>query len=94
MLKTNVSHYLEGLAASCKGTAKKGVTTMASSELASMEPVVFKGVPGSPYTRKMLAYLRFRHIGYQLLIGDQASHMGLPEAKVQLLPTLSAQRTR
>ena len=29
----------------------------------------------------MLAYLRFRHIGYQLLIGDQASHMNLPEAK-------------
>ena len=55
--------------------------------MTSAEPLIFKGVPGSPYTRKMLAYLRFRRIGYQLLIGDQASQMNLPEAKVQLLPT-------
>jgi glutathione S-transferase len=55
--------------------------------MASTEPLLFKGVPGSPYTRKMLAYLRYRHIRYQLLIGDQASHMNLPEAKVHLLPT-------
>ena len=47
----------------------------------------FKGVPGSPYTRKMLAYLRFRHIPYELLIGDQDAELGLPQAKVGLLPT-------
>lgn len=46
-----------------------------------------KGAPGSPYTRKMLAYLRYRHIPYQLLIGDQADQMGLPKPKVELLPT-------
>lgn len=51
------------------------------------EPVRFKGVPGSPYTRKMLAYLRYRHIRYELLIGNQADSMGLPQAKVGLLPT-------
>ena len=51
------------------------------------QPVQFKGVPGSPYTRKMLAYLRFRHIRYELLIGDQINDSGLPEPKVQLLPT-------
>ncbi|NJN50852.1 MAG: glutathione S-transferase [Gammaproteobacteria bacterium] len=51
------------------------------------EPVRFKGVPGSPYTRKMLAYLRYRHIRYELLIGNQADAMGLPQPKVALLPT-------
>ena len=51
------------------------------------QPLKLKGVPGSPYTRKMLAYLRFRHISYELLIGDQSAALGLPEAKVSLLPT-------
>lgn len=51
------------------------------------EPVQFKGMPGSPYTRKMLAYLRYRHIRYELLIGDQAQSLGLPQPKVELLPT-------
>lgn len=51
------------------------------------EPLKFKGVPGSPYTRKMLAYLRYRHISYELLIGDQANALGLPKPKVELLPT-------
>ena len=55
--------------------------------MTATEPLIFKGVPGSPYTRKMLAYLRFRHINYQLLIGDQVSRQDLPEAKVHLLPT-------
>lgn len=53
----------------------------------SQPPLKLKGVPGSPYTRKMLAYLRFRHIPYELLIGDQSAALGLPEAKVSLLPT-------
>ncbi len=51
------------------------------------EPVQFKGVPGSPYTRKMLAYMRYRHIRYELLIGNQADTLGLPTPKVALLPT-------
>ena len=52
-----------------------------------MAPLKLKGAPGSPYTRKMLAYLRFRHIPYELLIGDQSADLGLPQAKVGLLPT-------
>ncbi len=35
----------------------------------------------------MLALLRYRHIPYQLLIGDQAVDASLPSARVNLLPT-------
>lgn len=50
-------------------------------------PLRLKGAPGSPYTRKMVAVLRYRHIPYQLFIGDQSTAHGLPEPKVSLLPT-------
>lgn len=50
-------------------------------------PLMLKGAPGSPYTRKMVAVLRYRRIPYQLLIGDQSTAHGLPEPKVSLLPT-------
>lgn len=49
--------------------------------------VQFKGAPGSPYTRKMLALLRYRRIPYRFLIGGQAEALGLPKPKVELLPT-------
>ena len=40
------------------------------------EPLLLKGAPGSPYTRKMLAYMRYRHIAYRLMIGDQGDQEG------------------
>jgi len=47
----------------------------------SLLPV--RGSPGSPYTRKMLAVLRFRQIPYRYI---QAEDSTLPKSKVGLVP--------
>jgi glutathione S-transferase len=51
------------------------------------EPVALSGAPGSPYTRKMLAVLRYRRIPYRYLIVSNPALADLPRAKVPLLPT-------
>lgn len=51
------------------------------------EPLLLKGAPGSPYTRKMLAILRYRHIPYSLLVAGSSRLQAMPVPKVELLPT-------
>ena len=51
------------------------------------QPIALRGAPGSPYTRKMLAVLRFRRIAYRFLVGLWAKDKGMPSPKVDLLPT-------
>jgi glutathione S-transferase len=57
-----------------------------SAATSSSPPIALKGVPGSPYTRKMLAVLRYRRLSYRLLLGSHDAP-GMPPAKVNLLPT-------
>ena len=50
----------------------------------SLLPV--RGSPGSPYTRKVLALLRFRRIAYRYIQGENDSSSDLPTPKVKLIP--------
>ncbi len=53
----------------------------------ALQPLTFMGAPGSPYTRKMRAVLRYRRIPYRFLISGADGREDLPVAKVRLLPT-------
>jgi hypothetical protein len=58
------------------------------------QPSIILGVPASPYTRKMLAYLRFRNIPYSYISGDTKSYLlkhDLEIPKPPLLPVVIMQ---
>jgi len=50
--------------------------------------VTVRGVPGSPYTRKMVALLRYRRIPYRWVVAGHGQAKSLPMPKVELLPTV------
>ncbi|MDG2308576.1 MAG: glutathione S-transferase N-terminal domain-containing protein [Candidatus Binatia bacterium] len=50
-------------------------------------PLWMMGAPGSPYTRKMRALMRYRHIPYRMIQQGGPQHAARPKPKVELLPT-------
>jgi glutathione S-transferase len=56
-----------------------------------MKPILIFGVPASPYTKKLLAYFRFKHIPYSMIWGDTKTNLelrGIELPKPILLPTV------
>ncbi len=52
-------------------------------------PLELMGAPGSPYTRKLLALLRYRRIEHRIIWGSyNRGTSAYPEPKVKLLPTV------
>ena len=52
------------------------------------ELITLAGAPGSPYTRKLLAVLRYRRLPYRWITRRQVVEAGLPSPKVPLMPTV------
>ena len=55
--------------------------------MSDRQSITLSGSPGSPYTRKMLALLRYRRVPYSFLLANSPASAGLPQPKVRLLPT-------
>lgn len=65
--------------------------------MGQIEAIKLQGIHGSPYTRKMLAVLRFRRLTYRFIVnwpqnpdapGNPENRNDLPQPKVPLLPTV------
>ena len=51
-------------------------------------PLKLVGAPGSPYTRKLRALLRFRRIEHLFIIRNSVADRGIPDVPVALMPVL------
>ena len=54
----------------------------------SAAPLVLVGAPGSPYSRKMRAVLRYRRIPFHWVIRNSGADRDIPEVPVSLIPVL------
>ena len=54
------------------------------------DPLRIVGAPGSPYSRKLRAVLRYRRIPHVWLLRGAPEARGLPRPRVELLPQLVA----
>lgn len=71
--------------------AKECLPRNSSNEMKSLNPIPISGVPGSPYTRKMLSLMRYRRIPYAVEWGDPRAFIekfNLEEPKPVLLPVM------
>ena len=65
------------------------------------ERITLIGAPPSPYTRKMISLLRYRHINYEIIWGDPGTildsneifaELNIEKPKPALLPTFILQK--
>jgi glutathione S-transferase len=71
--------------------AKECLPKNSSNEMKSLNPIPISGVPGSPYTRKMLSLMRYRRIPYAVEWGDPRAFIekfNVEEPKPVLLPVM------
>jgi glutathione S-transferase len=58
--------------------------------MSQSNPITLIGAPPSPYTRKMIAIMRYRQIAYRIMWAEPGAildRMGIAKPKVALLPT-------
>ena len=58
------------------------------------QPLCIVGMPGSPYSRKLRAVLRYRRIPHAWVHQGSPEARGLPQPRVALLPQLMLPGTR